>query len=85
MLNACRLARGKFSVAVWAETITRDNYIYPYHQAVGFYLERAGVYDEDCLSSFRSEPMNYNFYLTHRMGTTAYSPRWRLFHPAGLR
>jgi hypothetical protein len=39
---------------------------YPYHEAVGFYLERAGYrsYEMD----LRQQPMDFDFHLTHKMG-----------------
>lgn len=56
---------------------------YPYHQAIGYYLERAG-YRASQVALFRREPMERDFYLTHSMGRTTYSSRWRLHVPEGF-
>ena len=56
---------------------------YPYHQAIGYYLERAG-YRVSQVELFRREPMERDFYLTHAMGRTTYNSRWRLYVPEGF-
>jgi len=56
---------------------------YPYHQAIGYYLERAG-YRASQVELFRREPMERDFYLTHAMGRTTYHSRWRLHVPEGF-
>ncbi|MBC7435819.1 MAG: hypothetical protein H7332_07095 [Bdellovibrionales bacterium] len=56
---------------------------YPYHQAIGYYLERAD-YKPTVVELFRRLPMERDFYLTHNMGKTAYNSRWRLFVPEGF-
>jgi hypothetical protein len=56
---------------------------YPYHQAIGYYLERAG-YKPTVVDLFRRIPMERDFYLSHNMGKTAYNNRWRLFVPEGF-
>jgi hypothetical protein len=56
---------------------------YPYHQAIGYYLERA-EYKPTVVELFRRLPMERDFYLTHNMGKTTYNSRWRLFVPEGF-
>lgn len=56
---------------------------YPYHQAIGYYLERAG-YRASQVELFRRELMERDFYLTHAMGRTTYHSRWRLHVPEGF-
>jgi DNA-binding transcriptional regulator/RsmH inhibitor MraZ len=58
-------------------------YIYPYHQVVGFYLERA-EYNPSQIDLLRKEPMNFDFYLTHKMSETDFDKNWRLFIPKGF-
>ena len=81
VLNAYRLAKDKFSVKHLAETLKALDYIYPFHQAVGFYLEKAGCYDESDLGYFLHGEMRFNFYLTHKMDVVSYSERWQIYYP----
>ena len=58
-------------------------YVYPYHQAVGFYMERAG-YDEALLKLLDQFPVEYDFYLEHAMKSPVLYKRWRLYVPKGF-
>ena len=84
VLNAYRLAREKVSVNKLAATVKNLDYIYPYHQVVGFYLEKTGVYKESSIALLRKFDFKYDFYLMHGMKETAYSEKWRLFFPKGF-
>ena len=84
VLNSFRLARSKVSVNKLSAILQNLNYIYPYHQAVGFYLDRAGNYKDSSISLFRKFGMKYDFYLTHQMKDMAYSKEWKLFYPKRL-
>jgi predicted transcriptional regulator of viral defense system len=84
ILEAFRRGRGRFSVPDLAAMLTRMEFVYPYHQAIGFYLERSG-YGEKDLASFRKLPQTHDFYLDYAMKSPAYSTNWRLHHPADLR
>jgi len=53
---------------------------YPYHQAIGFYLERAG-YRDSSVELFRSIPRKFDFYLEHGLKENEYVKDWRLFIP----
>lgn len=64
-------------------TLKKLDYLYPFHQAIGFYLERAG-YKESTISLFRELPQTLDFYLTHNMSETDYLPHWGLYIPKGL-
>ena len=81
--SAFERARGKFSVNKLVATLRKLNYTYPYHQAIGFYLERAN-YKSSQVDLLRQFEREFDFYLTHRMQQTDYNSRWRLFIPKGF-
>lgn len=83
VLKAFEAAKPKISVNRLRAMLQKLNYLYPFHQAVGFYLERAG-YKAAAIDLFRQLPQQFDFYLTHAMEETDYVPQWRLSVPKGL-
>jgi hypothetical protein len=83
VLDAYETARGQVSVPALVATLKKLDYVYPYHQAIGFYLEKAG-YAERTLGVLQKLGLRFDFYLAHGIADTDYSPRWRLFYPKGL-
>jgi len=59
------------------------DYKYPYHQSLGFYLEKAGAPKEE-LQKFRDLGIEFNFYLDYSMASTTFNESWRVFHPTGI-
>jgi hypothetical protein len=85
VLKAYRLAAEKVSVNKLSAMLQKMGFVYPYHQAIGFYLKRAGVYKPSLVDLLRRFPMDFDFYLTYEMGEDlAYSKEWRLFFPKGF-
>lgn len=64
--------------------LKKFDYIYPYHQAIGFYLERSGVYEDVFIDALKKIEMKFDFYLTHQMKEMDYSKTWRLYYPKGF-
>ena len=58
-------------------------YLYPYHQAVGFYMQKAG-FDPATWSELRVKELQYDLYLAHGITKRAYDSEWRIFFPKGL-
>lgn len=81
--KAFLLAKDQVSINTLAALLPKIGHTYPYHQAIGFYLERAG-YKSRSLDLLRRFPMNYDFYLTNEMGETDYIKDWRLYVPKGF-
>lgn len=77
-------AHDQFSVNRLISYLRRLNFTYPYHQAIGFYLQQTGKFTESQLSLFRNLEMHVDFYLTHDMKETDYVKEWRLFVPKGF-
>lgn len=80
--KAFELAHEKVSINKLAATLSKLSFTYPFHQVIGYYLERAG-YDMQQLDLLR-KPMEFDFYLTHNMGSTRYVKDWRLHVPEGF-
>lgn len=83
ILNAYELAENKFSTSRLIATLNKLNYMYPYHQAIGFYLEKAG-YNESVLLRFDKLDKKCDFYLTYQMKEKKYSKRWKVYYPSYL-
>lgn len=83
VLEIYKNAQGVASVNKIYSYLKKLNHIYPYHQAVGFYLERAG-YKESALKLMEKLPITYKFYLTYEMRNKSYSNRWNLYYPIEL-
>jgi predicted transcriptional regulator of viral defense system len=83
VLRAYQAARDQLSIPRLVNSLRRLRHLYPYHQAIGFYLDRAG-YPAEGLEPFRQLGFHYDFYLTHGMSEQAYSKDWRLYYPRDL-
>lgn len=82
VLEAYKIAKPKLNVPLMAEYLEKLEFIYPYHQVIGFYMEKAN-YDESDLVYFKKE-MNYNFYLTYGLRKKEFSQKWKLYYPSGF-
>ncbi|MBC8327523.1 MAG: hypothetical protein ISR76_01635 [Planctomycetes bacterium] len=83
VLKAYRSAASRCSVPKLLSMLRHFDYVYPYHQAIGFYLERAGVASEK-LRPLRQLGRQWDFYLAHGMKDPEHDSDWRLFFPKGL-
>jgi len=84
VLRAYQFARDKVSINTLVATLKKLGYLYPYHQAIGFYLEKAGGYRDSQIKLLHNFNFDYDFYLVHQIKESAYSSRWRLYYPKGL-
>ncbi|MBN3828394.1 hypothetical protein G3O00_33010, partial [Burkholderia sp. Ac-20384] len=81
--KAFELAKDRVSINRLVAMLRKLNFAYPYHQAIGYYLERAG-YKPNQIDLIRRLPIERDFYLAHEMGETRYVSNWRLSVPSGF-
>lgn len=85
VLQAFKAAKGQCSVNRIVAYLKKMDFKYPYHQSIGFYLEKAG-YDEKVLKLLNKFEIKHKFYLTYKMADSekAFSERWQIYYPKGL-
>jgi hypothetical protein len=83
VLEAYRRAREALAVSRLIDTLRKLDHVYPYHQAIGFYMERAG-FPAKQLAPLKALGMDWDFYLGHSMRNPAFNGEWRIHHPKGL-
>lgn len=82
VIEAYKIAKGKLNVRRMSKYLEKLDYIYPYHQVIGFYLEKAGYADRDV--EFFKKEMKFNFYLTYDIRRKEFSEKWKLYYPKGI-
>ena len=80
VLKAYRAAKDRISVDRLVAILKKLSYVYPYHQSIGFLMEKAG-YPEQGVNQLRALGLSHDFYLAHGLQQPEYSKDWRLFHP----
>ncbi len=83
VLDAYRGAKDRASVGTLLATLKALDYLYPYHQAIGFYMQRAG-YEPTRYERLKKLGLDHDFYLAHDMQGKSYSKEWRLYYPKGF-
>lgn len=84
VLKAYQRAKDLITANNIAEMLKKIGFVYPYHQAIGFLLQKAGYSDGAQLDTLKSFRMPFNFYLARQMSNPAYSEEWKLFYPRDL-
>jgi predicted transcriptional regulator of viral defense system len=84
VLEAFEGAKPNVSVNTLIATLKKLNYVYPYHQVIGFYMERAG-YPASQWQKLLKIGLQFDFYLTYQLpANKKYDPKWRLYYPGSL-
>jgi len=83
VLEAYRTAKDRISVSTLIATLKKLDYVYPYHQSIGLYMDRAG-YEENRTKRLLALGTTLDFYLTYGIKDRMYDPKWRLFFPKGF-
>jgi len=84
VLTAYRRASDRVSVNRLVALLKKMDHIYPYHQVIGFYLEKAGTYTTSQMELLTRLETKCDFYLMHQIAAPEYSSKWRLYYPKGL-
>ena len=83
VLKAYRNAGKNFSLNRLLSYLKKIDYTYPYHQVIGYYLERSG-YPKNITELFKEMGLEFDFYLAHGIKKKKYIEDWRLFVPEGF-
>lgn len=84
ILRAYKNAIDRVSINEICTMLRKLNYTYPYHQNIGFLLEKAGYSNLDRLEQLRKFGINYKFYLTYEMKETEFCDKWGIYYPKGF-
>lgn len=83
VINAYKSAVTEMSTDRLIDLLMRLDYRYPYHQAIGFYLERAGA-EPATTNRLRALGIEFDFYLDYSMASPQYDDSWRVHYPLGV-
>jgi hypothetical protein len=83
VLNAYLKAKPNVDVNRLVHTLEQLDYAYPYHQAIGFLMARAG-FERSKYELFKKPGLKYDFYLMYGMTKPFYDPDWKLYYPREL-
>lgn len=84
VLDAFKKAKKLIDVEKMKSYLDQFNYIYPYNQVIGFYLETAG-YNINQINVFYKKKMQFSFYLTHNIANKKFSKKWKIYYPLGFK
>ncbi len=76
-----REAADRVSVNRMCAYLRTLKFVYPYHQAIGFYMEHSGAYKNAQIDLLRQFPREFDFYLAHAIKDKQYDKAWRLHIP----
>ena len=79
-----RNARGMLNMARLIKIYRQLDFVYPYSQSIGFFLDKAGM-PKHASVIYKKFPPEGRFYVDHDAKTTwVYDEKWKLYYPKGL-
>jgi len=82
VLDMYKKASSKLSVNKLIEILKKMNYIYPYHQCIGFLIEHSNCYQQSEYEKLKQFGLEFDFYLCHNIKRKEFSNNWKLFYPS---
>lgn len=83
ILEAFINAKDRVNIDVVLQYLDHLDYVYPYHQVIGFYLDRAG-YSIENTNLFLERKKDIKFYLTYNIANKKFDEKWNLYYPNGF-
>ena len=83
-LSIYKKASNLLSINTITKMLRQLKYVYPYHQAIGFYLDKTGQYSSKELSPLCNMGLDFDFYLSNCISSKEYSSKWRIYYPTDL-
>jgi predicted transcriptional regulator of viral defense system len=84
VLETFKSAKELLDVTKMKDYLRQLNYIYPYDQVIGFYLECA-EYNTNQINVFYKKEKQLSFYLTHNIANKEFSEKWKIYYPLGFK
>lgn len=83
VIRAFEKAKDHVSVPQIAALLAKMKFTYPYHQALGFVLQKVGM-SEESLDPLKDRKIRFRFYLDYGMKAPAFDPSWKIYYPPDL-
>ncbi len=83
VVSAYRKAVDEVSIASLIQILKKLDHAYPFHQTLGFYLERAGA-SRVATKPLHEMNLTYDFYLDNKIKKPNHDPYWKIYYPPEL-
>jgi predicted transcriptional regulator of viral defense system len=84
VLDAYTEAAPLVSVKRMVDYLNQMRFVYPYHQAIGYLMEKSGAYKSRDIDLLRGFSRSIDFFLTHNIRDGDFIADWRLTVPKGF-
>jgi len=79
VINVFKPLKDSLQIDVIYKVLKEFNYIYPYYQSVGYYLEKIG-FNRKQLQKFKNEVKGLRFYTDKKADSYQYDEYWQTYH-----
>lgn len=82
ILKAFKNCADRLSINKLSSYLNELDFLYPYHQVIGFYLENSGAYTETALEKIQKRfPIKRKMYLVYGEKELLFSEKWNVYYP----